>query len=136
MVLINNKNNLEKRRSLRRNQTPEEDLLWQELRKNRTGLKWRRQVSIGSYVADFYCYKLKLVIELDGGQHLTEKNLEYDQIRDKFFESKSIIVVRINNQKIRSAETLSTLVERVVCAADRVRADGRGLPKPYNIWYQ
>ena len=121
MVLINNKNNLKKRRNLRKNQTTEEDLLWQELRKSRTGLKWRRQVSVGAYIADFYCHKTKLVIELDGLQHFKSKALEYDKIRDQFFRSKNITVIRISNQEIWSTETLSTIVERVVREANRVR---------------
>ncbi len=124
MVLINNKNNLKKRRNLRKNQTTEEDLLWQELRKSRTGLKWRRQVSVGAYIADFYCHKTKLVIELDGLQHFKSKALEYDKIRDQFFRSKNITVIRISNQEIWSTETLSTIVERVVREANRVRTSG------------
>ncbi len=122
MVLINNKNNFKKRRLLRKSQTPQEELLWQVLRGNKTGLKWRRQVGIGYYVADFYCYKEKLVIELDGSQHGEMKAIEYDQIRDRFFKSKNIHVIRINNYEIVDIQTLSTLVERVIREANRVRS--------------
>lgn len=81
---------------LRKNQTKEEKLLWEILRRRRLGFKWRRQVGIGEYIADFYCHAQKLVIELDGKQH--ETAVEYDLIRDKFFNSLGIKVIRISNE--------------------------------------
>lgn len=98
--IMNNVANKEKRRLLRKNQTPEEVILWKFLRRNHTGVKWRRQVSIGAYVADFYCGSQKLVIEVDGIQH--EQALEYDQIRDTFFKSLGIRVLRIKNKEFNS----------------------------------
>jgi very-short-patch-repair endonuclease len=121
MTIINTVHNKEKRRLLRKNQTPEEKVVWDILRGSKTGLKWRRQVSIGGYVADFYCYKKKLVIELDGVQHQELDAIEYDYIRDAYMKSLGITVIRISNQDIRADKTLSTIVERVVRAANRVR---------------
>lgn len=99
-VIMNTIKEKEKRRLLRRNETPEEKLVWSMLRANKTGMRWRRQVSIGVYVADFYCPSKKLVIELDGKQHLS--NVEHDQIRDGFFKSLGITVIRIPNEILNS----------------------------------
>ena len=65
---------------LRKNMTKQEKHLWYDfLSKHR--LKWYRQRIIGSYIVDFYCSKLKLVIEIDGGQHLQKNNLYCDNVR-------------------------------------------------------
>jgi len=54
---------------LRNKQTPQEIILWSRLRREQLGSKFRRQHSIGGYIADFYCPSKKLVIEIDGSQH-------------------------------------------------------------------
>jgi len=76
------------------------------IRGNKTGYKWRRQVSIGAYIADFYCHAKRIIIELDGIQHAEEKALEYDKIRDEFLKSLGITVVRISNYDIRLNKNL------------------------------
>ncbi|MEI8223682.1 MAG: endonuclease domain-containing protein [bacterium] len=121
MKLINDGTNLKKRRQLRKKQTPEEETMWQLLRKNKSGLKWRRQVSIGYYIVDFYCHSKKVALEIDGLHHTTEKGVEYDSVRSKFFSTRGIKTIRILNSEIQNSETLSTLVERVVHCVNRVR---------------
>jgi very-short-patch-repair endonuclease len=59
----------ERRRNLRNNSTKAEQLLWEELRNKKLGVRSLRQYSIGSYVVDFYCPELKLAIEVDGAVH-------------------------------------------------------------------
>ena len=73
---------IERRKELRNKSTPEEILLWLRLKNSQTGFKFRRQHSIGGYIADFYCPSKKLIIEIDGPQHL--KNKEYDKIRSDY----------------------------------------------------
>ena len=92
MPLIYNKTGIkERRRELRKNQTDVERLLWKQIRnKNFFGLKFFRQYSVGAYIVDFYCPKLKLAIELDGGQHAEEGNKEYDKIRTDYLKSMGI----------------------------------------------
>ena len=97
--IINNIRKIEIRRDLRKNQTKEEILLWSKLKNNQTGYKWRRQVSKGDYVADFYCRKKLVVVELDGSQHLDNK--EYDKDRDTFFRFLRIKTLRFWNDEIR-----------------------------------
>jgi very-short-patch-repair endonuclease len=90
--VINDKSKKETRRDLRKNQTREEVLLWSRIRNNQIGYKWRRQISIGRYVADFYCREKLLAVELDGSQHL--ENKEYDKEREKFFKVLGIKTLR------------------------------------------
>ena len=87
---------LEARRELRNNPTPEEDALWQELRNSRLGYKFRRQHSIGNFIADFYCAEEKLVVELDGKIHEFQK--EYDLWRTSVINELGMRILRINNE--------------------------------------
>jgi len=90
----------ERRRELRKNQTPQEKLLWWHLRANRIGFKFKRQHSIGGYIADFYCAEKKLVIELDGGIHNSSESREYDKNRDSFLKEFGCNVIRFSNSEI------------------------------------
>jgi very-short-patch-repair endonuclease len=98
--VINDKSKKEARRDLRKNQTKEEILLWSKIRNKQLGCKWKRQVSIGRYVADFYCREKFLAVELDGFQHL--ENKEYDKEREKFFELLGIKTLRFWNREIKT----------------------------------
>ena len=88
------------RRELRNNLTEEEIILWSVLKNNRFGYKFRRQHSIGNFIADFFCARKIIIIELDGNQHLDNK--EYDQERTNYFESLEIKVIRFWNFDIRN----------------------------------
>ena len=99
--MLNSKNQIPVRRELRKNQTETEKIIWDKLRNRRfLNLKFRRQYGIGNYIADFYCSSLKLVIELDGGQHFTEEGLEYDKITEEFMKSLGIKTLRFNNNEV------------------------------------
>lgn len=109
MKTVNNiKSLLYRRKDLRNNSTPEEILLWLHLKNSQLGLKFRRQHSIGGYIIDFYCPSKKLVIEIDGPNHFTKENKEYDEIRTKFFEGVDIKVIRFTNLEV------ATETQRVV----------------------
>jgi very-short-patch-repair endonuclease len=99
-TIFNKSSTLEKRKELRKNQTEPEKQLWQYLRNEQLGVKFRRQHSIGEYIADFYCQKLKLVIEIDGDSHFTNEAIEYDKIRTTFFNSLGIDVIRFTNEDV------------------------------------
>ena len=98
--IVNNYKRKEVRRNLRRAQTPQEIILWARLRNNQTKHKWKRQVSIGPYIADFYCWKKLLVVELDGSQHLDNK--EYDKERDVYFLNLGIKTIRFWNNEVNT----------------------------------
>jgi len=98
--IINNRKRIDVRKQLRKNQTPQEAALWSKLRNNQTNYKWKRQVSIGPYIADFYCWKKLLVVEIDGSQHL--ENKDYDKDRDLYFSSLGIRTLRFWNNEINT----------------------------------
>ncbi len=85
-------------RSMRKNPTEPEKLLWRLLRDRRfASHKFRRQVSLGPYIVDFVCYEAKLVIELDGSQHA---DCEKDVCRDGWLEANGFSVLRIWNNDL------------------------------------
>ncbi len=91
----------EKRRKLRKEQTEAEKVMWQKLRnRNFMGLKFRRQYSIGEYIVDFYCSKLRLVLEIDGEIHFTKDAKEYDRLRTKELQKLDIEVLRFTNEEV------------------------------------
>ena len=79
---------------LRSNQTPWESKLWYHLRGGRFGHKFKRQVMIGEYIADFCCNEKKLIIELDGGQHNEPSAESKDQKRTESFQRYGYTVLR------------------------------------------
>lgn len=99
--LVNPSWSKERRRDLRRRQTRAEDLLWRQLRNRQCGnIKFRRQVGIGSYIADFYAHDEKLVVELDGSAHDTLEAQEYDAERDRYFQSLGLKILRFRNDQL------------------------------------
>lgn len=90
---------LEFARKLRQEQTDAENLLWSHLRAYRLGgLQFRRQQPIGPYVVDFFCPEMKLVVELDGGQH--QERISYDQERDAWHQVEGYTVLRYWNNEV------------------------------------
>ncbi len=86
-------------RTLRNQATDAEQHLWQHLRRRQVGgYRFRRQVPICGYVADFTCLEAKLVIELDGGQH--EERRRYDERRDRRIEAQGFRVLRFWDNQI------------------------------------
>jgi very-short-patch-repair endonuclease len=87
--------------NLRRNMTDAEMLLWSKLRgKQFKGLQFYRQKIIGNYIADFYCPKSKLVIEVDGGQHYATEGREKDMRRDEYMTRAGITVLRFSDREV------------------------------------
>ena len=86
-------------RELRNQMTPEEKQLWYHfLRTYRPRVT--RQYVLGPYIADFYCAKAGLIIEIDGKQHCTESGFAHDTVRTHFFENYGLKVVRLTNFQI------------------------------------
>jgi very-short-patch-repair endonuclease len=86
-------------RRMRKEPTQAELRFWYEVRDRRLGnLKFRRQVPIGPYIADFLCSELNLIIEIDGGQHTDD--VERDTVRDQFLQSQGFTVLRFWNHKV------------------------------------
>ena len=89
----------EKAKSLRKNATPWENKLWDEVLKNYP-IRFRRQQPIGQYIVDFYCSKAKIIVEADGGGHFYDNKIEYDRERDLFLQSKGYTVLHFTNLEI------------------------------------
>src|SRR5262245_7096386 len=80
--------------------TDAERRLWSFLPATRFGLKLRRQHPFGPCVLDFYCHELKLVIELDGGQHYEDEGIRKDTRRTAYLEAQRMTVVRFTNTDV------------------------------------
>ncbi|MHB8624601.1 MAG: DUF559 domain-containing protein [Aggregatilineales bacterium] len=112
-------------RQFRKSPTPAEDKLWQSLRKEQLGVKFRRQMPIGPFVADFYCSAARLVVEVDGPIHDSQR--QADQQRQAMIESLGIQVIRFTNDQVTSA--LPSVLEsiRAVLAIPLPSLWGKGL---------
>ena len=83
---------------LRKESTPAERKLWSRIRSDQLGVTFRRQHAVGNYIPDFCSPKAKLIIELDGSQHLEQE--EYDEERTKYLESLGYRVIRFWNSDV------------------------------------
>ncbi len=100
-------------RQLRRNSTDAEQVLWQQLRNRQLdGLKFRRQATLGTAVADFFCAQKRLVVELDGGQHSEEA----DKSRTERLEALGFHVVRFWNHEVN--DNLDAVLGRILAEAN------------------
>ena len=118
---MNTKETLLKSKELRRCLTPEEAVLWTQLKSHKlNGSKWRKQHPIEPYILDFYCASAKLCIELDGQEHYTMQGATKDFERTKFLNSIGIDVLRFENKEIwdnpeRVIETIKIKLKEKRC---------------------
>jgi len=105
-------------RALRRDMTEAERTLWRRLRRQQfMDARFRRQVPIGPYIADFACLKARLIIEIDGSQHV--EAAAYDARRDAFLKREGFKVLRFwNNDVVARADSV---MEAIFVALDGVR---------------
>ena len=97
--------------TLRNNETQAEKHLWERLNEKQLGYKFRRQHPIWIFIADFYCHQLKLVIEVDGGIHLSRDQRDYDMRREAEFEQFGIRTIRFTNEEVLGS--LGTVIGRI-----------------------
>ncbi|MBE6085841.1 MAG: endonuclease domain-containing protein [Selenomonas ruminantium] len=103
-----------KSQQLRSNMTKEERHLWYDFLKTYCP-QFRRQKTIGNYIADFYCPCCKLVVELDGGQHYEENGQVYDEKRTAYLSDMGITVLRFSNRDIwENFQGVCSQIDRVV----------------------
>lgn len=98
---------------LRKAQTPAERKLWSRIRNDQLGVTFRRQHAIGNFVPDFVCIEKKLILELDGSQHLEQQ--EYDDDRTKYLESEGYKVIRFwNNDVMKNLDSVILAIMHAV----------------------
>lgn len=81
-------------------QTDAEKVLWEYLRRNALGVRFRRQFIIGDFIADFACLEKKLVVEVDGEYHFTQKQIEEDRKRSYHISQLGYRVIRFTNEEV------------------------------------
>src|SRR5215470_13854514 len=103
----------ERARALRREMTVAETKLWRMLRSRQIeGYRFRRQVPLGRYIADFVCHEARLIVELDGGQHDSLSQQEAD--RSRFLQSEGYRVLRFwNDEVLANPEGDAMIVENL-----------------------
>jgi very-short-patch-repair endonuclease len=116
-------------RTLRNQPTSAEKHIWRFLRAGQLrGHKFRRQAAIGPYVVDFVCFTLKLIVELDGPQHLERDALEHDKRRTKWLSARGFHIVRFRNQQLD--ENIRAVVDAIERALEQLEAARRDPPSP------
>ncbi len=103
------KEKLQRAKELRREMTPAEKILWEELRANKLGVHFRRQQVIQGFIVDFYCHKSALVVEVDGDIHDLQQ--EEDARREKVLGEMGLRIVRFGNDEV--VRDVSTVVGRI-----------------------
>jgi len=113
------KEKLQRAKELRREMTPAEKILWEELRTNKLGVHFRRQQVIQGFVVDFYCHKAGLVIEVDGDIHDLQK--EEDERREKVLSALGLRIVRFGNDEVM--RNLSAVVGKIKELIEKSKSD-------------
>jgi imidazole glycerol-phosphate synthase subunit HisF len=105
----------ENAKKLRKNMTAAEMSLWLYLRAGLNGFKFRRQHLIGLYIADFYCHKVRLIIEVDGSIHNLNDIKESDEVREKELDKWGYTVIRFTNEQVMKTteEVLKIIAEKI-----------------------
>ena len=125
------KENIPRAKELRKNMTPWERKLWYEFLRNYP-LRFQRQKAIGDYIADFYCAKAGLVVELDGGGHYEAPQAERDRERTRALEQMGLRVLRFCNLDVeQSFSQVCEWIDRVVQMSLPQSASPTA---PYPLW--
>ena len=99
MSLKYNHKNIYLARNLRKNATPQENELWYKFL-SKYEIRFQRQKPIDNFIADFYCHKAKLIIEIDGSQHYRPEGKSKDQFRTEMLEGYDLKIIRFTNKQI------------------------------------
>ena len=118
MSLQYNEKNITLAKILRKNATPQESRLWYDFL-SKCGVRFQRQKAIDDFIADFYCHRAKLIIEVDGSQHYTPKGREQDRFRTEILEGYDLTVIRLTNRQIDNdfngvCEYIDAVVKRLL----------------------
>lgn len=117
-------------KAMRARLTEAEQRLWLHLRAHRfLGLKFKRQVPIGHYIADFVCHESHLIVEIDGGQHADQTT--YDKQRDQWLGQQGFTILRFwNNEVLQQTEAVLEQIRLATLSPNPSPACGRGGTTP------
>lgn len=102
-------------KQLRKNMTAAEIVLWMYLKAGISDCKFRRQHPIGIYIADFYCHKAKLIIEIDGSIHNLDEVKQNDKEKKSYLINNGYSVTRFTNKEVMTqAETVLEKIKRII----------------------
>jgi very-short-patch-repair endonuclease len=110
-------------RTLRNQPTVAEKHLWQFLRAEKLlGRKFRRQAAIGTYIVDFVCFTDKLIVELDGPQHLDPEAIEHDKRRTTWLAARGFHIIRFRNQELdENIQAVLDAIARAIVELEMLR---------------
>ncbi|MGL5117486.1 MAG: endonuclease domain-containing protein [Beijerinckiaceae bacterium] len=89
-----------------------ERALWNALRDRRIGYKFRRQVPLGRYIADFVCFEARLIVESAGPHHADEAQRAHDQERDRWLRTQGFKVLRLQDELVVGSPEIA--VQRIL----------------------
>ena len=101
MSLEYNHKNIVLAKALRKNATPQENHLWYDFLSTYE-IRFQRQKAIDNFVADFYCHKARLIIEIDGSQHYTAEGKQKDDFRTEILKGYDLTIIRFTNHQINT----------------------------------
>ena len=110
-----------KARELRNKLTPAEQVFWLRLKEQFPEYKFRRQHPISIYIVDFYCHKLKLVIEIDGSVHDSEEAKLDDEKRQNDLENLNLTVIRFTNNQVKNE--IELVIEKIFSTIEKITAN-------------
>jgi very-short-patch-repair endonuclease len=115
-MLNYNANLKDKARQLRKDLTDSEKSLWSRLRnKQLLAIQFYRQKPIGEYIVDFFAPRAKLVVEVDGSQHMLGEHVEKDRIRDGYLASLGLKVLRFNDREVlRESDAVVEVIYQMI----------------------
>jgi very-short-patch-repair endonuclease len=111
MRIVNRNELLENRRKNRRAMPLAEDIIWNAVRADRLGVKFRRQHSFFNFIVDFYSRDVKLAIEIDGPSHDSAEAQRHDANRQAAIESLGVTFVRFTNEEVINSQEV--VIEKV-----------------------
>ncbi|MBQ8381653.1 MAG: endonuclease domain-containing protein [Clostridia bacterium] len=126
MSLNYNEKNIPLAKNLRKNAAPQENHLWYDFL-SKYKIRFQRQKAIDNFIADFYCHKAKLVIEIDGAQHYTAEGKQNDEFRTEILEGYDLRVIRFTNYQIdHNFDGVCKYIDRIVKGSLREGAPAAG----------
>ena len=121
MSLEYNNKNIVLAKQLRNNATKEENHLWYDFL-SKYKVRFQRQKAIDNFIADFYCHKARLVIEIDGSQHFSKEGKVRDEFRTEILQEYNLKVIRFTNIQVNeNFEGVCGYIDKVISEALSVK---------------